>query len=123
MNKNKKSRPGDCSTRTATETGTTCETASSPAFYDTMFRAGGQTGISSLLMHGAKILTRRRRFVKSRFRSFYQQANKTPCLSGIWCRLPASLAGTSAARFSVNGWQVPLSCRIIFLGTFSRQTI
>ena len=53
MNKNKKSRPGDCSTRTATETGTTCETASSPAFYDTMFRAGGQTGISSLLMHGA----------------------------------------------------------------------
>lgn len=53
MKNEKKSRPGDCSTRTAAETGTACETASSSALYDTTLCGGGQTGIASLLMHGA----------------------------------------------------------------------
>lgn len=53
MNKNKKSRPGDCSTRTATENGTACETAHDSTQNDTTFHGGGQIQIADLLMHGA----------------------------------------------------------------------
>lgn len=52
MSRGKKSRPGDCSTRTATENGPVYETAHDSTSNDTTPRGGGQTGIASLLMCG-----------------------------------------------------------------------
>lgn len=48
----KKNRPGDCGTRTAAETGTSCETASNSAFYDTTAAEVRQMVISDFLLHG-----------------------------------------------------------------------
>lgn len=53
MNKNKKSRPGDCSTRTAVENGTASQTAHTSNVDSTTHSGGGQIQIADLLMHGA----------------------------------------------------------------------
>jgi len=55
-----KSRPGDCSTRTAAETGTACETASSSVSYDNTAAAGRQIQIKDYLLHGAENAVPRR---------------------------------------------------------------
>lgn len=50
----KKSRPGDCSTRTAAETGTACETASSSISNDITAAEVRQIKIADRLSHGAE---------------------------------------------------------------------
>nr|WP_325186467.1 hypothetical protein [uncultured Oscillibacter sp.] len=50
----KKSRPGDCSTRTAAETGTACETASNSIFHDTTAAEVRQIQIAGFLLKGAE---------------------------------------------------------------------
>lgn len=54
MTKKEKSRPGDCSTRTAAETGTVCETASSSISHSTTAAAVRQIRIADLLPHSAE---------------------------------------------------------------------
>lgn len=54
MTKKEKSRPGDCSTRTAAETGTVCETASSSISHSTTAAAVRQIRIADLLPHDAE---------------------------------------------------------------------
>lgn len=50
----KKNRPGDCSTRTAAETGTACETASNSIFHDTTAAEVRQIRIADFLLRGAE---------------------------------------------------------------------
>lgn len=56
----KKSRPGDCSTRTAAETGTACETASSSISNDITAAEVRQIQISDFLGHGQENAVPRR---------------------------------------------------------------
>lgn len=54
MKDKKESRPGDCSTRTAAETGTAYETASNSISHSTTATAGRQIKIVDFLSHGAE---------------------------------------------------------------------
>lgn len=64
MKGKKESRPGDCSTRTAAETGTACETASSSISHDTTAAAGRQIQVSDFLLHGQENAVSRRHLLQ-----------------------------------------------------------
>lgn len=64
MKDKKESRPGDCSTRTAAETGTACETASNSIPHSTTAAAGRQIQIKDFLLAGAENAVPRRHLLQ-----------------------------------------------------------
>lgn len=60
MKDKKESRPGDCSTRTAAETGTVCETASNSISHDITVTEVRQIQIKDFLLAGAENAVPRR---------------------------------------------------------------
>lgn len=60
MKDKKESRPGDCGTRTAAETGTVCKTASSSIANDITVAADRQIQIADFLLRGAENAVPRR---------------------------------------------------------------